>query len=50
MVKDYNRNIFHIRTDDKLAAQIRNYCKENDVPPNQFFKIVLRDYFDKKDN
>ena len=43
--KDYNRNIFSIRTDDLLAKQIRTYCKDNNVPPNQFIKNVLQNYF-----
>ena len=46
--KDYNRNIFHIRTDDGLASKIRTYCKDKDIPPNQFFKTVLRNYFNEK--
>jgi len=43
--KDYNRNIFTVRTDDELAEKIRTYCKNNDVPPNQFFKTLLQNYF-----
>ena len=43
--KDYNRNIFSIRTDDLLAKQIRTFCKDNKVPPNQFIKTVLQNYF-----
>ena len=43
--KDYNRNIFSIRTDDLLAKHIRTYCKDNNVPPNQFIKNVLQNYF-----
>ena len=43
--KDYNRNIFSIRTDDLLAKQIRTYCKDNNVSPNQFIKNVLQNYF-----
>ena len=43
--KDYNRNIFTVRTDDELAEKIRTYCKNNDVPPNQFIKTVLQNYF-----
>ena len=43
--KDYNRNIFSIRTDDLLAKQIRTYCKDNNVPPNQFIKKILQNYF-----
>jgi len=43
--KDYNRNIFTIRTDDLLAKQIRTHCKANNVPPNQFIKTVLQNYF-----
>lgn len=43
--KDYNRNIFTVRTDDLLAEQIRTYCKDNSVPPNQLIKTVLQNYF-----
>ena len=43
--KDYNRNIFSIRTDDLLAKQIRTFCKDKKVPPNQFIKTVLQNYF-----
>lgn len=43
--KDYNRNIFSIRTDDQLAKKIRTYCKDNNVPPNQFIKTVLQNHF-----
>ena len=43
--KDYNRNIFTVRTDDQLAEKIRTYCKDNNVPPNQFIKNVLQNYF-----
>ena len=43
--KDYNRNIFTVRTDDELAEKIRTYSKNNDVPPNQFIKNVLQNYF-----
>ena len=43
--KDYNRNIFSIRTDDLLAKQIRTYCKDNNVPPNKFIKNVIQNYF-----
>ena len=28
-----------------LAKQIRTYCKDNNVPPNQFIKTVLQNYF-----
>ena len=43
--KDYNRNIFTVRTDDQLAEKIRTYCKDNSVPPNQLIKTVLQNYF-----
>ena len=43
--KDYNRNIFTVRTDDQLAKKIRTYCRINNVPPNQFIKTVLQIYF-----
>jgi len=43
--KDYNRNIFTVRTNDVLAEKIRTHCKANDVPPNQLIKTVLQNYF-----
>ena len=43
--KDYNRNIFTVRTDDQLAEKIRTYCKDNNVPPNQLINTVLQNYF-----
>jgi len=43
--KDYNRNIFTVRTDDDLAAHIRAYCKDNNLSPNQFLKTLLQNYF-----
>ena len=43
--KDYNRNIFTVRTDDQLAKKIRTYCRINNVSPNQFIKTVLQNYF-----
>ena len=43
--KDYNRNIFTVRTDDQLADKIRTYCKDNNVLPNQLIKTVLQNYF-----
>ena len=42
--KDYNRNIFTVRTDDQLADKIRAYCKDYNVPPNQLIKTVLQNY------
>ena len=41
----YSRNIFTVRTSDQLAEQIRTYCKANNVPPNQFLKNLLQNYF-----
>ena len=41
----YSRNIFTVRTSDQLAEQIRTFCKNNNVPPNQFIKTVLQNYF-----
>jgi len=43
--KDYNRNIFTVRTDDALAKKIRTYCNNNKIPPNHFIKTVLQNYF-----
>ena len=43
--KDYNRNIFTVRTDDALAKKIRTYCNDNKINPNYFIKTVLQNYF-----
>ena len=43
--KDYNRNIFTVRTDNALAKKIRTYCNDNKINPNYFIKTVLQNYF-----
>ena len=42
--KDYNRNIFTVRTDDALAKKIMTYCHDNKINPNYFIKTVLQNY------
>ena len=43
--KDWNKNIFSVRTNDELAAKVRDYCKKNKVSTNLFLKTLLNNYF-----
>ena len=43
--KDWNKNIFSVRTNDTLASQIKDYCKENKVSFNSFFNTLLTQFF-----
>ena len=43
--KDYNRNVLSVRTNDELAAKIRDYCTKNNISTNQFFKTLLTNFF-----
>ena len=43
--KDLNRNIFSVRTNDTLAAKIKNHCKENKISFNLFFNTLLTQFF-----
>ena len=43
--KDYNRNVLSVRTDDELAAKIRDHCTKNNISTNQFFKTLLTNFF-----
>jgi len=43
--KDYNRNVLSVRTNDELAAKIRDHCSKNKISTNQFFKTLLIKFF-----
>ena len=43
--KDWNRNVFGVRTNDDLASSLREYCKSNNVSTNQFLNNLLKDFF-----
>ena len=43
--KDYNRNVLSVRTNDELAAKIRDHCSKNKISTNQFFKNLLLKFF-----
>ena len=35
--KDWNRNVFGVRTNDDLASKLREYCKSNNLSTNSNF-------------
>jgi len=43
--KDWNRNVFSLRTNDALASKIKDYCQMNNISSNQFFNNLLKSYF-----
>ena len=43
--KDYNTNVLSVRANDELTAKVRNYCSQNEISPNQFFKNLLNEFF-----
>ena len=43
--KDWNKNIFSVRTNDNLAVKIKNHCKENKISFNSFFNTLLTQFF-----
>ena len=43
--KDWNRNVFGVRTNDDLASLLREHCKSNNLSTNQFLNNLLKDFF-----
>ena len=43
--KDWNRNVFSLRTNDDFSRKIRDYCQMNNITTNQFFNNLLKSYF-----
>ena len=39
--KDWNKNIFSVRTNDDLAVKIKNHCTKNKTSFNSFFNTLL---------
>ena len=45
--KDWNRNVFSLRTSDEASTTIKNYCKENKITVNSFLLKLIDDFFGK---
>lgn len=43
--KDWNKNIFSVRTNDELAAKIKDHCKQKKITFNSFFNTLLNKFF-----
>ena len=43
--KNWNQNIYSVRTNDDLKAKIDNHCKEKKITFNAFFNQLLNNFF-----
>ena len=43
--KDWNKNIFSVRTNDEIAAKIMDHCKQNKISFNSFFNTLFTNFF-----
>jgi len=43
--KDWNKNIFSVRTNNDLTSKIKDYCKEKKITFNSFFNTLLNNFF-----
>jgi len=43
--KDWNRNVFTVRTNDDISSMIKEYCQINNISPNRFLNDLLNSYF-----
>ena len=43
--KDWNKNIFSVRTYDEIAAKIKDHCKQNKISFNSFFNTLFTNFF-----
>tara|TARA_R100001443_G_scaffold54987_1_gene66333 strand:- start:1072 stop:1284 length:213 start_codon:yes stop_codon:yes gene_type:complete len=43
--KDWNKNIFSVRTNDELTAKIKDHCKQKKLTFNSFFNTLLNNFF-----
>ena len=43
--KDWNKNIFSVRTNEDLAVKIKNHCTKNKTSFNSFFNTLLNKFF-----
>ena len=44
--KDWNRNVFTVRTNDDISSMIKEYCQINNISPNRFLNDLLNSYFE----
>ena len=45
--KNYNRNVFSVRTNDNISSLIREYCQLKNISTNQFFNNLLNSHFNQ---
>ena len=45
--KNYNRNVFSVRTNDNISSLIKEYCQLKNISTNQFFNNLLNSYFNQ---
>ena len=43
--KDWNRNVFTVRTNDDISSLIREYCNKNNISKNHFLMNLLKNFF-----
>ena len=43
--KNWNQNIYSVRTNDNLKVKIDHYCKEKKITFNAFFNQLLNNFF-----
>ena len=43
--KDWNRNVFTVRTNDNVSSMIKEYCQINNISTNRFLNDLLNSYF-----
>ena len=43
--KDWNRNVFTVRTNDDISSMIKEYCQINNISTNRFLNDLLNSYF-----
>ena len=43
--KDWNRNIFSVRTNDEISDEVKSYCSDNKISTNKFFIKILKTFF-----
>ena len=44
--KDWNRNVFTVRTNDDISLMIKEYCHMNKISTNHFLNNLLKQFFE----
>ena len=44
--KDWNRNVFTVRTNNDISLMIREYCHMNKISTNHFLNNLLKQFFE----